>query len=195
MADGSDSSGLSEEEEQPVRDWREQIYYWRGTLAPGKGKAKLLWTGTWAGSFDGTPSAKDFENVQSFKVTGPAAAADESLPAEKGRWKGTYQMDNDGSGSTSTYKTDASFKFVAAEPGSTSHFRMAGKGSNEFGAFVIHGTYASSTKLLDTAREYIADDDPRVKLSLDELLASKNTEEPAEGASGVKRKRDDGESK
>ena len=133
--------------------------------------------------------------MQSFKVTGPASVVDESLPAEKGRWKGTYQMDNDGSGSTSTYKTDASFKFIAAEQGSTSHFLMAGKGSNEFGAFVIHGTYESNTKLLDTAREYVADDDSRVKLSLDELLASKATKKPAaEGeASGVKRKREDGE--
>ena len=140
-------------------------------------KKKLKWGGSWLGSFEGQPSDSAYSgNVQTFSVAGPKLKSGESELAQvtadslSGRWAGTYLMDNDGSGSLVKYKTTAQMKFRKREDAEPEALMVCGKGSNEFGAFVIAGTYNISTGMLDAPRTYIADDDERVKLSLDDLL-------------------------
>jgi hypothetical protein len=54
-------------------DWREQKFWWSGTLS--NVKSTYHWTGAWVGSFDGKPSEEEFtESPNKFHIIGPSAS-------------------------------------------------------------------------------------------------------------------------
>jgi hypothetical protein len=169
-------SGLSDGE-GVERDWRDQIYYWRGRVK-FVGDKKILWSGSWLGSFDGPPDEDKFlESKQTFTVHCTKAkgrfGSEIDGPALAGRYKGIYYMDNDGSGKMDKYKTNTQMKFKEKEGTEETPavlFNVVGKGMNEFGDYIINGTYDTCSQFLCAPRTYISETDPRVKLSLDELL-------------------------
>eukprot|EP01034_Spumella_vulgaris_P021799 gene21799-27868_t len=118
--------GEDEEEEDP--DWREQIYYWTGTLAVDVTNSCLSWKGAWVGSYTGRPEVGEFMLSNNYfeytseiiaDVTSLLTYRDGGSVCEDAQeiggnselllrppssfFRGFYMMDNDGSGSLERY--------------------------------------------------------------------------------------------
>lgn len=130
-----------EEEDEHPEDWREQKFWWRGTLS-----AKGTWSGAWVGSFKGKPSEAQFAaSPTTFEVSGPAGGQSGSYI------KGHYLMDN--GGGLTKFKDKACFMQFEADN------KVQGKGDTAFGAFYVQGTFDRATSQLCVERTYCDEDD------------------------------------
>ncbi|KAJ1419881.1 hypothetical protein B484DRAFT_433657 [Ochromonadaceae sp. CCMP2298] len=152
-----------EEEEEDELDWRDQLYYWTGTLTPEEGK--LLWKGSWVGSYSGPPSATDFVSSSNhFEYSSEVPTS--SIPFS-GLYNGFYLMDNYGSGALDRYvDKELHLEFIARKD---EVWDVVGRGDSEFGPFVVRGSYDKETGVLEVARQYTAETDPRSAMSIAEL--------------------------
>jgi hypothetical protein len=87
-----------------VLDWREQIYYWTGELSYDDVNKRLVWRGSWLGSFVGKPqpeefawSNNEFEYVTTEKTEASTVLIGEHLrPPPSTFFHGYYMMDSTG---------------------------------------------------------------------------------------------------
>jgi hypothetical protein len=157
--------------EKMSQDWREQLYYWRGSLKVHKGH--VAWEGTWCGTFGSEPpSDEDYatNSTQTFGARGPKRT-DALPPPVRAKWKSVYAMDNDGSGKVSKY-SDSRHSIAFRGVSTTTlgeRWACVARGRNEFGRFCSWGE-CDGKGVLTLARRYLRDDDPRAKMSLEELM-------------------------
>jgi hypothetical protein len=162
---------------QAEPDWREQIYYWVGKLSFDDKQQCLRWRGKWMGSFSGMPAQSEFDGSSNeFAYCSPCVEKSRIFTAHGllrpfgGYYSGQYSMDNDGSGVTEMY-TDKEllleFEEVAADP--YPQFFVFGRGDSDFGEFVIDGTYDGSSRILEMSRQYLAENDSKKNLSMQQL--------------------------
>jgi hypothetical protein len=168
-------SAVTSTQEEP--DWRDQIYYWVGNLTFDDKQECLQWSGKWMGSFSGRPVQSEFDSSSNeFTYYSPhieksrAFSSDGLLLPLGGNYSGQYSMDNDGSGVTEMY-TDkellVEFEEVATDP--YPQFFVFGRGDSEFGEFVVHGSFDGSSGLLEMSRQYLAENDSKKDLSMQQL--------------------------
>jgi hypothetical protein len=129
------------------------------------------------GSFSGRPVQSEFDSSSNeFTYYSPhieksrAFSSDGLLLPLGGNYSGQYSMDNDGSGVTEMY-TDkellVEFEEVATDP--YPQFFVFGRGDSEFGEFVVHGSFDGSSGLLEMSRQYLAENDSKKDLSMQQL--------------------------
>jgi hypothetical protein len=204
---------IAEEDEDP--DWREQIYYWTGSLAVDVTNSCLSWKGSWVGSYTGRPEVGEFLLSNNyFEYTSEVIAdvtsllthrdggsvcedaqeignSDLLLRPPSSFFRGFYMMDNDGSGSLERYLdkdyyiefdeiklTDQTAEHDSQTAIATEEvavvveppvYSVLGKGDSDFGVFILTGTFDSALGVMEMARLYIADDDPRCGMDLQTL--------------------------
>ena len=185
------SSSATKKAKAPRSDWRTPIFYWKGVLDI------THWKGTWVASTDGLPSDAVFkESANSFNLQ----ISDDPFVTFEGDntrgFSGKYKLDN---GNGLQDFADMEHKIAFAEYPSGHPFAglpddLAGKedlkkqyrggicystiigarGSTEFGEFVSLGRmdkhFMSGYATLTLARRYIADGDPRCKLSCADIV-------------------------
>ncbi len=133
--------------------WRDTLFCWRGVVRD------RAWSGTWEGSdtLDLPPVEAYGASQQSF--TARRVQGDVGLVT--GEWTSTYALN------VSTTKR-ARFVSKAEGPypllGVDDDKRVLGRGHNEFGAFVIHGTIDEES-VMTLCRRYVDDDDVRASMS------------------------------
>lgn len=162
---------------QSEPDWREQIYYWTGKLAFDDSKSCLSWKGHWLGSFTGKPSREEFASstnefsYYSQRIERSRAFTNEGLlRPHSGAYKGSYKMDNDGTGEMEQYNDKEFFiEFEEILGLATPRYHVYGKGDSEFGVFILHGSYDAITRVLEMDRQYLAENDLRKTMSLMQL--------------------------
>lgn len=158
-------------------DWRDQIYYWVGKLSYDDKQQCLRWRGRWMGSFSGKPAESEFDSSSNeFTYCSPriekarAFSSQGLLRPISGHYAGQYGMDNDGSGVIEMY-TDKEllmeFEETSLDP--CPQYFVYGRGDSEFGEFIVHGTYDSSTRMLDMSRQYLSDNDLKRMMTMPQL--------------------------
>lgn len=163
-------------------DWRDQIYYWLGTLSYDASTAKLQWKGTWLGSFTGRPLAEEFSasrNVFHFTSQDPLTDANIDKQRTKplsGYYEGFYLVDTEGEGNDMERceEKDVLLDFESdqqegSEDVSDETYTVYGRGDSEFGVFILHGRYYVPSGVLDLTRQYLPETDPRGVMSLQQL--------------------------
>lgn len=160
-------------------DWRDQIYYWVGTLEYDTSLKCLAWKGRWLGSFTGRPTNDEFQQSSNefFYTSQPIEKSqvtnnDGHLTPMSGFFKGYYMMDNEGRGDLERYD-DLEF-FVEFEEqiyksDYVHQYNVFGKGDSEFGVFILYGTFDPATCVLETSRQYLADNDERKTFTMMQL--------------------------
>jgi hypothetical protein len=205
----------NDEDDDEDPDWREQIYYWTGTLAVDVTNSCLSWKGSWVGSYTGRPEVGEFLMSNNyFEYTSEVIAdvtsllthrdggsvcedaqeignSDLLLRPPSSFFRGFYMMDNDGSGSLERYlDKDYYIEFDEIQQATTAPvplqqqedysstvglvveppvYSVLGKGDSDFGVFILTGTFDSALGVMEMARQYIADDDPRCGMDLQTL--------------------------
>eukprot|EP00966_Prymnesium_polylepis_P166957 3859214-Prymnesium_polylepis.4 len=179
------ASGKARKKRAPALDWRTPLFYWRGTVDDE------TWSGAWVASTDGLPSDADFEaseNSFKLKCSEPigmlVTLSDTAEKAPTAMLTGSYKLDN--GGGLDDY-SDVEHKICAIEGppcggplGESEWVNVAARGTTEFGEFVSLGKMVrlgDGSHVLTLARRYIADDDPRCKMSEQDVLARVVTEE------------------
>eukprot|EP01038_Epipyxis_sp_PR26KG_P016447 gene16447-22430_t len=188
-----DDHNNDESDEEDETDWREQIYYWTGTLNYDYDMGCLVWKGSWLGSFNGKPSDSEFkENKNKFTYCGEKISQDSILTRinnncvikpKSGFFHGHYMMDNDGSGALakyydkdyyvqfiSDYETNSSFNSNGVDQSQSLIYSVVGKGDSEFGVFITQGTFNASNNRLDMSRQYVADTDKLANMNINQLI-------------------------
>ena len=157
-------------------DWRDQIYYWTGLLSFDTEKSCLVWKGTWLGSFTGKPSPEEFAwSNNEFEYSGERLSLDDLysqglLRPKSGYFKGFYLMDSDGSGSLEKYLDNEYYvEFEEVRGLHPPRYTVIGKGESDFGTFVLTGTYNAGNRVLEMARQYIAEDDERCHMDINQI--------------------------
>jgi hypothetical protein len=146
-AAGPSNASLPAHEQEP-EDWREQKFWWRGTLS-----ASGTWSGAWVSSFKGKPSDAQFAaSATTFEVSGPACEASSGLPVSGSYVKGHYLMDNSGDMKLTKFKDSACSLHFQAD-------KVQGKGDTAFGVFYVQGTFNAATRDLCLERTYCDEDD------------------------------------
>ena len=153
-------------------DWRAPLFYWRGATRQDAG-ASGTWTGTWVASEDGLPGSADFDAAPTtFNLTSsrPLTSLGDAGGAEF--ISGSYKLDQgDGLADFSdlSHRVHLSAQGVVGACGSTEFGKFI-----SLGKLIAHGTHGELT----LARRYIADNDPRAKLSAEQvaLLAASPSE-------------------
>lgn len=161
----------------PPSDWREQLYFWLGTISVDAQNSCLVWKGSWLGYFNTTPTPEQLQWSRNFfEYSGPSAVeSDVALPNGglrplSGAFKGHYMMDNNGGGSMQRFSDKSCSLDFQEIPGSNPlRYSVVGKGDSEFGDFVVEGIYDSSTRVLAASRRYVVETDPLAKSTLQEL--------------------------
>ena len=172
----SDDGGLQAEDDDYEPDWRDQIYYWTGLLSFDTANSCLLWKGSWLGSFTGKPNPEEFAwSTNEFEYSGEQLNLDDLyvqglLRPKSGYFKGFYLMDNDGSGSLEKYLDNEYYvEFEEVRGLHPPRYTVIGKGESDFGTFVLTGTYNAGNRVLEMARQYIAEDDERCNMDINQL--------------------------
>jgi hypothetical protein len=162
---------------QAEPDWRDQIYYWVGKLSYDDKQQCLRWRGRWIGSFSGKPAPTEFDSSSNdFSYCSPrieksrAFSSQGLLKPVSGNYTGEYGMDNDGTGVNEMY-TDKllTMEFEETQLDPFPQYFVWGRGDSEFGEFIVHGRYDSSTRVLDMSRQYLADSDLKRSMSMVQL--------------------------
>jgi hypothetical protein len=177
--------------------WTDQSFYWTGQLGFNIEQGSYLWTGLWLGSFTGRPMSSDFlanqHNIFEYiseTVSAPVSGGsmnDKLPPPLSGMYSGCYLMEGDDIGSLIKY-TDRPYyisfskltenslasngRNVSSSIGlGADQYCIIGKGCSDDGLFVISGTYNSATSVTEISRQYLACDDFRASMSVEELRA------------------------
>lgn len=126
------------------------------------------------GSFTGKPRPDEFAASRNhFEYISEKVSAEHvrnesgAVQPVSGYFKGYYMMDNDGTGDLDEYLDNE--YYVDFEYVSGSEYTVVGKGDSDFGAFIVTGAFNPDTKVLEMTRQYIADNDERGKMNIDEL--------------------------
>jgi hypothetical protein len=162
---------------QPPSDWREQLYFWLGTISVDAQNSCIVWKGSWLGYFNTTPTPEQLQWSRNFfEYSGPSAVeSDVALPNGglrplSGAFKGHYMMDNSGGGSMQRFSDKScGLDFQEISGSNPLRYSVVGKGDSEFGDFVIEGIYDSSTRVLAASRRYVVETDPLAKSTLQDL--------------------------
>lgn len=159
--------------ESVVADWRDQLYFWHGTVHT-EDHGETTWQGTWIASDSGLPSMAEFSASENeFKLTSNDFLARDEVGLEEmcpfgrsGYFTGTYKLDNDGSGFRD-YSDDV--HRICFKDHTASWSLVAARGSCTFGEFISAGRLVfpqgNTPATLTLARRYLTEDDPRTKLS------------------------------
>lgn len=173
---GMEDDGLPPEDDDYEPDWRDQIYYWTGLLSFDTENSCLLWKGSWLGSFTGKPNPEEFAwSTNEFEYSGEQLNLDDLyvqglLRPKSGYFKGFYLMDNDGSGNLEKYLDNEYYvEFEEVRGLHPPRYTVIGKGESDFGTFVLTGTYNAGNRVLEMARQYIAEDDERCHMDINQL--------------------------
>ena len=155
-------------------DWREPIFYWRGTV-DSSSIGSDVWEGTWVASAEGLPTAEEFKaSENTFSLTCSDALGMLVMTEEDGRFFGSYKLDN-GGGPEDFSDIEQTIRVVEGPAvggpmGDAEWCNVGARGTTEFGEFVSLGTLERGTNLLTLARRYISDDDPRCEMSAAEVV-------------------------
>ena len=157
-------------------DWRAPLFYWRGTTGENGG-----WVGTWVASEEGLPSDAEFKAAP----TTFSLVADKALTnyGHTGSFvSGSYKLDQgDGLGNYSDLLHIFHVRATDNDKGSDGVV-VGACGNTEFGRFISLGVLElrGSQTQLTLARRYIADNDPRAKLTAAEVasLPGQNCQAP-----------------
>jgi hypothetical protein len=168
----SPASGGATAKVRKPNDWRAPLFYWRGSTRQGTGGSGT-WTGTWVASEGGLPGSAAFEAAPTtFDLTSsrPLISLGDVGSAEF--ICGSYQLDQ---GDGLAKFSDVSHVCHLAADGV-----VGACGNTEFGKFISLGKLVAreSHGELTLARRYITDNDPRAKLSAEQvaLLAASASE-------------------
>ena len=206
----SSATAAAKRKKAPAADWRQPVFYWRGTISGSK------WEGTWVASEAGLPSDADFAaSTNAFKLvcSTPVFESVGSLQSPglggnggSGTFTGSYKLDNgEGPADYSDLEHEISVNNgpPSHHPAVHSWAVVGACGDTEFGRFVSLGVLdgtgephtltgpggfpntGSTYSRLTLARRYIAEDDPRNGMSAKQVvdrLASLGMEEWAMNA-------------
>lgn len=147
--------------------WRDTLFCWRGTVVG------LKWNGAWVGTESGAdPVDEDFLEAETTFEASRVAGKDSKNEGTRvsGTWVSSYRLDNSGTGEDFATYSDPEYTLLeTAESVPEEKTRVVGRGSNEFGAFVINGERNGEMLLL--RRRYIEEEDARAGKTLDELMS------------------------
>lgn len=149
-------------------DWRDQIYYWTGTLLFDNEEHRMVWSGRWLGSFTGRPLPEEFANSRNaFLYTSSAQLPTGTTKPVSGCFQGHYLIDAEGSGELERFdEQDVQLDFDDSGRGP---WKVYGKGDGEFGVFILDGTYDASNHVLEVTRQYLAESDARCAMTVPQL--------------------------
>ena len=158
-------------------DWHDQIYYWAGRLDYDDRMRCLMWKGKWVGSFTGKPSKEEFESSnQEFVYQSPQIEKTRIFPHGgflrpcNGYYKGHYMVQPDGGNGLDKFvDKEVVIEFEELSGRLTPFYNVYGKGDNEFGVFILHGTFDAAHRSLEMTRQYLEENDPRMSMSLMQL--------------------------
>ncbi len=153
-------------------DWRTPIFYWRGVI-----EDEWVWSGTWVVSDSGLPELEDFEkSANTFRLTCSEMFGMLPMTEEVATFTGSYKLDN-GAGLQDVKDFQHRIKVVESDQldamGLAKWCVVGARGTTEFGEFVSLGRLDRDFQggvTLTLARRYIADDDPRCKMGVDEVV-------------------------
>lgn len=152
-------------------NWRHHIYYFLGTLSFDADKRANVWQGSWLNSLHQKPSNDELlwsKNV--FEYVGPSMREGETTPSLSGDYTGYFQLENNDRYPDKSFTLE--FERNASDSSSDDlsvTYTIIGKGTSDLGAFVLQGAYTPSTNTLEMARQYVAPEDARAKMSLQDL--------------------------
>ena len=163
-------------------DWKTPLFYWRGAIDGD------TWSGTWVASADGLPSDADFAASENTFTLKCSVATLPKADRDGGSFTGSYKLDQgDGLEDFSDLSHDI---FAISGPGGHHPLGECNKdwavvgatGNTEFGRFVSLGRLDGPPLATDSsvsidrtytrltlARRYVDDDDPRLRLSAEQL--------------------------
>lgn len=139
-------------------DWRDQTYYWAGTLRPDEAARRWVWRGSWLGSFGARPSSQEILDAsQTFEYVGQQASEGE-LP-RSGLFSGHFMMHNDDSGVPERFQERPFLiEFAYYEGPGEGQATVSGRGDSDFGPFILQGCFDASSGKLDMCRKYLRSD-------------------------------------
>lgn len=176
----------------PAADWRTPVFYWRGSVAG------CTWEGSWVASADGLPSDAEFEaSANTFKLE-CSRPLSRIYRGGEAAFTGTYKLDN-GEGPEDYSDVAHVIRACNGPPDhhpSTSSWAVVGaRGDTEFGRFVSLGRLDKKIPggvpgdddyaRLTLARRYLADDDPRLSMSAEDVCLRVASGGPDEGVINV----------
>jgi hypothetical protein len=137
-------------------DWKDTLYVWRGLLRDG------FWKGTWVPS-----STLDVPHLPLFDMSfGFTASRATKLSGKvSGEWNGSYAQAVDEAVDSSGVRWYPEGPYVLRE---VEENTIVGKGKNEFGPFLMHGTLEEN--VLTISRRYVDILDERARLGIGELM-------------------------
>ena len=182
----SSATAAAKRKKAPAADWRQPVFYWRGTISGSK------WEGTWVASEAGLPSDADFAaSTNAFKLvcSTPVFESVGSLQSPglggnggSGTFTGSYKLDNgEGPADYSDLEHEISVNNgpPSHHPALHSWAVVGACGDTEFGRFVSLGVLDGEVSggvpgddtysRLTLVRRYIAEDDPRNGMSAKEV--------------------------
>ena len=174
------SGGKAKKPKAPKPDWRVPIFFWRGKVRGD------TWHGTWVASEDGLPSDEEFAaSLNAFALKSDTPITGQCVLDCLGSYTftGSYKLDQ---GEGLADYSDVTHKVCVIEgpplEGGQSGWCIVGaRGTTEFGEFVSLGRYdghsGSGDVTLTLARRYIADNDPRCKMSAEEVAGRLDVDE------------------
>ena len=184
----SSTASAPKRKKKVAADWRQPAFYWRGTVTG------CTWQGTWVASAEGLPSNSDFEeSANTFKLECSVALASKQThrTGGSGTFSGSYKLDN---GDGLDDYSDLQHDFFAINGPPSHHpachdWAVVGAcGDTEFGRFVSLGMLDGKGEGEDTygrltlVRRYLADDDPRVGMSAEQVASRVASTGPDEWA-------------
>ena len=131
------------------------------------------WTGTWVASEEGLPNDSDFlASPTTFALVSDKSLVNFSHVGSASFVSGSYKLDQ-GDGLNSYSDISHEFHLRSTNDDEGSDGIVGACGNTEFGRFISIGVLEprGSTAQLILARRYIADNDPRAKLTAAEVAA------------------------
>ena len=166
-------------------DWRTPLFYWRGKVGN-----ETSWSGTWVASADGLPCDADFAaSTNTFELScsedivemsdGPTGTADAPAATFAGSFKLTTGNGLEDCSDIEHVICVQEGPAMGGPMGESEWVNVAGCGTNRFGKFLSLGKMVrdGGDDVLTLARRYIADEDPRCAMSVQDVLGRVSGEE------------------
>jgi hypothetical protein len=172
---------------QPQLSMSKETYFWSGGLSYDMGYGGIVWKGIWSISplHNSSNSRRDdFWAQLEFEYFGPKCARNAVIqenglltPPSPSLFFGHFLMEDPKNRGHILKYADKDITMIfepTLNPSDTStenvtKYNVIGKGNSQFGHFVLHGFFDPSTGILDVFREYIADNDIRLPMTITEL--------------------------